>query len=350
MALVSLPSPIFYPGLIGALSGGPALTNLVTVSSAGHYGAYIFCARENMTISHVGFRAGTATGSPTVEARIETVDTSGLPSGTLWATNTNATSGTITTGSNPLIALTASASITKGQIFCVKIAYASGTSQIIQNFSLNNPGITSLPYSVINTGTPTKGVTSQSTFALGSSSTTFYQVPGCYPITGTTNTSNFNNTNSAKRGLKFIPPFNCRIIGLRFYQATATGDYNAGIYDSSGAALGSTSTAFDGDQNANNGNGITYVYFSTALSATAGTTYYAAIEPTTATNTTMGFFSIPTSDYLTAMPSGSNAIYSAFATATWTDTNTQLPFLDVIIDQVDTGSGGGSTVVGVIGG
>jgi hypothetical protein len=69
---------------------------------------------------HVGFRAGTAAGSPTIEVRIETLDASGLPSGTLWATNTNGTTGTVSSNTYVLWALTASASIAKGQMFCVR--------------------------------------------------------------------------------------------------------------------------------------------------------------------------------------------------------------------------------------
>lgn len=343
MTLVTLPSPIGYPGIAYSLPTSASLSTVATLDAAGEYVSHIFSAREDMTISHVGFRAGTATGSPTVEVRIETVDTAGLPSGTLWAVNTNGTTGTITSNTNPLQALTASASITKGQVFCVKIVYASGTSQVIQELgnSASMIGSTGLPYRVLNVGTPTKSASvNNPLIALGSSATTFYNVPGTMPISAIAGAA-FNNTNSAKRGLKFTPPMNCRAIGLRFWAVNSIGDYNAAIFDSSGAALSGSSTAFDGDQNNNGTGGITYAYFDSTVLLTRATAYYAAIEPSSATNANMPVYTLPTSDYFTATPAGSTAVYSAFATATWTDSTTQLPVLDVLIDQVDDGAGTG---------
>lgn len=347
MTLVSLPSPIIFPGNLQNLTATPTLNTLVTVSSAGHYGSYVFCARENMTISHVGFRAGTATGSPTVEARIETLDASGLPSGTLWDTNTNGTSGTITSNSNPVIALTASASITKGQTFCVKIAYASGTSQVIQGLGSYIPffGTSNTPYTVTNTGSPTKaGGTNGMLVVLGSSSTTFYQMPGTIPFASLTDGS-FNNTNGQKRGLLFTPPMSCRVIGIRYFVGNAAGDYNAGIYtgDASGTELSSSATAFDGDISAANTVGVHQVYFDNPVTLSANTAYRAAIEPTSATNCNVNTVTMPSSDYLTASPGGSSQRYTSLSSGTWTDSSTKYPLLDVLIDQVDdgTGSGGG---------
>jgi hypothetical protein len=349
MTLVSLPSPIHWPGICGSTaSGSPALGNAVTVSAAGHYHAFIFVAREDMTISHVGFRAGTATGSPTIEVRIETVDASGLPSGTLWATNTNGTTGTVTSNTNVLQALTASASITKGQIVCVKIAYASGTSQVIQ--ILNNMMALfhhSLPYYVNHSGSAAKGSMNGScaAIALGSSSTTFYQVPGTIPISAA-GAGGFNNTSSAKRGLRFTPPMNCRAIGMRWHNAAATGDFNAVLYNDAGTELSSSSTAFDGDYSAATANGTWTVYFDNTVTLTAGTAYRIAIEPTTTTNANVSTLTLPTTDYRTAGPAKTTAHYTTFATASWDDGATNqaiLPLMDVIIDQVDdgTGSGGG---------
>lgn len=352
MTLVSLPSPILWPGIAVTVAGAPTIAAGPTVDAAGEYIAYVFCAKEDMVVSHVGFRAGTSTGSPTIEVRIETVDASGLPSGTLWATNTNGTTGTVSSNTNVLQALTASASITKGQVFCVKIAYASGTSQVIQVINnINTIPSASLPYIVTNTGTPTKSAfgNNSSLVALGSSSTTFYHVPGAYPLSAA-GAGTFNNTNSAKRGLRFTPPMNCRVIGIRWFSASAVGDYNAVIYSDAGSELSSSSTAFDGDYSG--GIVATSVYFDNPVTLTAGTTYRAAIEPSSATNVNVSTITLPTVNYRTSSPAGTTAHYTTFATATWTDTATDtLPLLDILIDQVDDGAGsGGGGVIGVIGG
>jgi hypothetical protein len=326
----------------------PGLGNLTTLSTVGHYWSYIFCAREAMTISHVGFRVATAAGSPTAEVRIETVDGStGLPSGTLWATNTNGTTGTISSSSNVLQALTASASISAGQVFCVKVALASGTSIQIQLVgSTVSPSDSVFPYTVVNTGAASKATLSGfGTIALGSSSTTFYQVPGLLPASAVT-ASTFNNTSSARRGMRFTPPMNCRAVGVRWYNANTVGDFNAAIFDDAGTELSSSSTAFDGDNSAasTSPNRPFTVYFDNAVTLSAGTTYRVAIEPTTTTNVSLTTVTLPSTNYRGATPAGTTAHYTTYVASSWTDTATdQLPFMDILIDQVDdgTGSGGG---------
>lgn len=344
MTLVSLPSPIAWPGIFGSPGSNAAMGSGVTLTSVGHYQAFVFCAREDMTVSHVGFRAATASGSPTIEIRIETLDASGLPSGTLWATNTNATTGTITSSSDVLQALTASASITKGKIFCVKLALASGTSQSLQLTNNHSMHVTSsLPYYVTNTGTPTKNIfnSSAANLALGSSSTTFYYVPGALPITTGTSGA-FNNTNSAKRGLRFTPPFPCRAVGVRWYNGNSSGDYNAVLFNDAGTELSSSSTAFDGDHNAASANAGLTVYFDNPVTLSAGTTYRVAIEPSSATNVVVYTITMPSASYMGATPAGAAAHYTTYASGSWTDSATnQLPLMDILIDQVDDGAGSG---------
>lgn len=357
MTLVSLPSPIYWPGIAGQFSSVPAINGtFLTIDAAGEYYSVVLCAKEAMTISHVGFRAGNASGSPTLEVRIETVDTStGLPSGTLWATNTNGTTGTISANTNVLQALTASASIAAGQMFCVKIIYASGTSVTIGQINqLSSPVDSTIPYMVNNTGTPTKVALSGSTtmLALGSSSTTFYQVPGLLPASAIT-AGAFNNTNGARRGLRFTLPMNCRIIGIRWFNANAVGDFNAVLFSDAGSELSSSSTAFDGDISAASvsPNRASSVYFDNSITGAAGTTYRAVIEPSSATNANVTTVTLAGSDYRSASPAGISAHYTTYASAAWDDTNTTLlPFMDIIIDQIDNGAGSGGGVIGVIGG
>lgn len=345
MTLVSLSSPIHWPGNLGSTGGSPGVGASSSLDAAGEYVSYVFVARENMVVSHVGFRAGTATGSPTAEVRIETIDpATGLPSGTLWATDTNLTTGTLTANTWTLQALTASATISKGSAFCVKIAYASGTNFTIGIFNNSNFFYQSnFPYIVNNTGTPTKTVMNNfaALLALGSSSTAFYQVYGSFPYTSTTGGA-FNNTNSAKRGMRFTLPMDCRIVGIRWYNSSSVGDYNAVIFDDAGAELSSSSTAFEGDLTAASANAAMTVFLDNPVIGSAGSTYRAVIEPSSATNVTVNAYVLPSADYLGACPAGAMAHYTTFATATWTDSATStIPMMDILIDQIDDGAGSG---------
>lgn len=350
MTLVTLPGLILWPGILGSQNNAIGIGTAQTLTSAGHYVSFICAAKEDMTISHVGFRCGTSVGSPVMEVRIETVDASGLPSGTLWdspTNTTNASTGTLSSNTYSLTALTAAATITKGQIFCVKLLFSSGTSQIIQQFGSGTVGVmnSNLPYLVNNTGTPTKAILSNNTpsIALGSSSTTFYFVPGTMPISANVGGS-FNNTNSARRGLRFTIPFDCRAIGIRWFNTSAVGNYNAILFDDSGTELSSSSISNDGDHTAASSGGMMHAFFDNTVTLAAGSTYRIAIEPSSATNVNVSGWQLPSANYRGATMAGAAAHYTTYASAVWTDTATDsLPFMDLMIDQIDdgTGTGGG---------
>lgn len=353
MTLVSLPSPIAFPGLLISPSNTPNIGTVATLDASGEYVAYIFSAREDMTISHVGFLVGAVTNSPTMEIRIETVDASGLPSGTLWATNTNIVTAALSSGWT-LQALTASASVTKGQMVCVKLLWggAATSTLIVQHLLNTTSGFGgNLPYSVINTGTPTKtGISNLPALALGSSLTTFYNVPGFVAFNAHTANA-FNNTSSAKRGLRFVPNFNCRAVGIRWFKGNATGDCNISLMDDAGTELSGSSTALDNDHTLVTQTGSVAVYFDNPVVLAAGTAYRVALQPTSATNINITTLTLPSSDYFSATPAKSAAVatYATFATATWTDSTTQIPLMDVLLDQIDNGEGSGG-VIGVVGG
>lgn len=358
--LVNLPTPLYFPGLVGSYIGGLNFGTAATLDASGEYITYVVTARENMTLSHIGFRAGTVANAPTVDVRIETVDGSGIPSGTLWnlngtGANPSGTSGTVTTNSNPIVALADAAIIVKGDVFAVKILWGgvATSSIIVQHIVGWSPpaGVSNLPYTVINTtGSAVKASPSTATVAFGSSLTTFYNVLGSVPTSAVTSNSQFNNTNSAKRGLKFVAPMNARAIGMRWVPFTAVGNYNAVLYDTSDNVLATVS--MDGDVTAASGNAPIAVYWTSAYSITAGTTYRIAIEPTSATNVNVGTVTLPSSDYYSASPASasSTATYTTQVSSTWTDSTTQLPIMDLIIDQVDNGAGIGGSSPRTIGG
>lgn len=352
MTMVTLPGTIAWPGIVPAAGTGWSGGTTTNLTAAGHYQAYVYAANQDMVISHVGYKSGGAVGSPVADIRIETVDASGFPSGTLWATNTNVSSGTLTGNTDGLAALTASATITKGQVFCVKFAYSSGTSFNLTTLDTNMISNSTLPYKVLNTGTPTRGTINGETPAVyfGSSSTTFYCMIGSFPWTNIGG-GTFNNTNSARRGLRFTIPFKARAVGLRWYNGGAIGDYNVALYNDAGTELSSSLTAYDGDHTSATNSGIASAYFDNNVLLTAGTTYRLSIEPTTATNAAVYTHTLPSANARSATPAGTGCHYTTFATGAWTDTSTSsLPVMDLLIDQLDDGAGGGGSVVGVIGG
>jgi hypothetical protein len=347
MAMQSLGNPILWPLAYRTITSTPTVPALVTLDAAGEYGGVVIMARQAMTISHVGFKPGTCTGSPTVDIRIETVDAAtGLPSGSLWAANTNIVSATLSTGTWALEALTASASISVGQVFCVKVAYNSGTSTATTSYGGAIQSV--LPYRADNTGTPGTAVLSSSVnMALGSNATTFYAVPGLLPVNTAANNTFSNSVAGAKRGLKFQVPFKCRVVGLRFFVNGATGDFNAILEDSGGSELSSSSTAFDGNLFSTVTTGQADIIFDNPVTLSPATDYRAMLEPTSATNINISTATLPSADYRQSWPHGTNCVYSTYTTAGgYVDTaTTQLPLMDLLIDQLDDGVGAGGGLI-----
>ena len=344
MTLQSLGTAMVWPGI-----NNPGINLLYTdgliMDAAGEYNSFVFAAREAMTISHVGLGVANVAGSPTVDIRIETVDgATGLPSGTLWATNSNIVTGALSNGFT-VHALTASASITAGQVFCVKVAFATGTSVRHTHIrGVHGYEAMGRPYRVSNTGTPAKADIAVNagaswSLALGSSTTAFYSLwPAIQPVTAAANNT-FNNTNGARRGMRFQVPFKCRCVGLNWFGSTQVGDYNAILFNDAGTELSSSSTAYEGDNSVNTAAaGTIWTYFDNPVTLSPATWYRAVLEPSSTTNVGISTITCADANYMEAMIGGGNSHYTTYASSAWDDTNTTLvPQMNILIDQLDDG-------------
>jgi hypothetical protein len=350
MALQTLARPIFWPNITDKTGGARTLSSASTLDAAGEYVATVFRATENMTISHVIFRVNAASGSPTVDVRIETVSTTdGLPTGTLWATNTNVVSAALSAGTVYTEALTASASINTGDYVAVVFKYNSGTS-VALTLAGGGHDLTSMgmPYQVNNTGTPTKANHGAArAMAVGNGATSFYYVPGMLPVSATVQ-QNFSTTNGDAFGNRFQVPFKCRCKGLVYIVAGTSGEFSYGLYDDSGTELSSSSTTFDIDQAAWNTANPMLMFFDNPVTLSPATWYRLALWPSSTTNTSAYKQTVMT-DASEAMPY-TNFHYTTKATGgAWTDTaTTEALMLDLIIDQLDDGvsAGGGIKLAG----
>jgi len=348
--LVTLNAPMYWPGH-GNLTGSITYGVSTSITTAGHYLAYVFEAKEDMVVSHVLYRCGTSTTAPSVEVRIETVATTGFPSGTL--VNTAGSGSTVThspaSGTDYILALGATATIPRGTVFCLRFNILSGAAFGISRVqSLVMPSAPARPYEIVNTGTPTRAAPTLMPVGFGSSATTFYQVPFAV-LASNTSATTFNSTTAAgtKRGMRFILPFTARVIGFRFFNGGNIGDFNAMIADDSGAEVSNSSTAIDGDQSSANNSGMTGVTFDNAVTCIANTPYRLTLEPTTSSNINLSYVTFSSSLYRQTSPGGNNIETASYTTAGgWTDGTLGFPILDLTIDQVYDGVsiGGGGPV------
>jgi hypothetical protein len=336
MTLVSLAQPFVWP-VAFLHTSTPGVITMVTLDAAGEYASFIFQAWKDMTISHIGFRTGAVSGSPTANVRIETVGTDGNPSGTLWATNTNIVTGTLVANTWALHALTASASITRGQLVAVKIAYNSGTSFVVQQLTGTLLSLMpSLSYRVLNSGTPTQSVHSGlALVAVGSATNSFYPIPGMFPLTAVASTDFASSSSPNRYGIRFQLPFKAQLLAITFV-SNLLGDFDIGIYNDAGTLLDGTS--FDGDV-FHDGQPF---QFDTPQTLNKNTWYRATVEATTATTQEVFTMTLPSSDYVSASPYGSFGHLTTFTSPNWDDTNTTIvPMMQLSLLQVDDGDGAG---------
>jgi hypothetical protein len=347
MALVAANATIQWPGVARNCGAVPAVGNDATINASGDYSAQIFCAREAMTITGIGFRAGAATSTPEVIVQVEGVGTDGLPDGVV---NGTASVATAVTGSVwNAIALQANATVTAGTLVALKVLWNSGSVVTARIAGLDTTAF-NLPYRVDNSsGTPSKStaIAGWTTICPMSGAAVTYSVNGFFPISAIHATSGaFDNTNSAKRGMKFSLPFGARAIGMQWYNANNTADYTIQIMNEAGdTVLSSSDTLFEGNASAAANTGTHRAFFDNPVTLAAGTTYRAVVVPSAASAAVYAL-QAANATYAPGFPGLGSSLYTYY-NGSWNDTTDSLPVMDILLDQIDVGSsGGGAHIIG----
>lgn len=332
--MVALSPPISFPPWI--ITSDPTYA-VTTLDDTGEYSAGIFFAPVTDTITKVSFRTGTVTTGGDVDVRIETLGTDGLPSGTLWGTNTNVIQTIAATDDNVWfeVTLTSPASVVMGDLFCIVVRHVSGASSVVRD---NNSTYIQWPQSAVNTGTPT-------TAASIPVMSIYFNTNGYFPIgiispysaiTGRT----FNNTSTPDvRGNKFVAPFDCKCSGFIIradFDASAT----IKLYDSDGVSvLASFSNGVD--YPAITASSSNRVIFNTEADLIAGQTYYIGLEPDTGTNITIQELISPSSAVRAQGPYGANAVAvtakDPSGTGSWTEIPEAVYPISILISEITTG-------------
>lgn len=334
MALVSLPAAIHYPPIIENLSA-PSI-NTILLNGAGNYCALVYRVRKAGNINKVGYFPGSVAGAGAVDVRVETVDGSGNPSGSLWGTNTNA-SHSPTSSTFAWVTLTASATVAVGDIVALRISYASGTSVRVNN--MDTLMSTGLPYRVKHEGSVLKSGASIPVIGC-QLDTGEVQFTGAPLINSTTISTDINTgTTPDETGLKITVPFSGRCVGMTVRVVNLSTTYAAKLYDSDGSTVLASQTGQDTDVNASSG-AVTFLWSGVEL--TAGQTYRAVILPETGTSVRMYYGDMDAAGTRASWPAGTNGQWTERTDAgSWTDTNTRMPYITLLFDQLNDGSGGG---------
>lgn len=336
------------------------------------------CSGTSDTITHVGFRQGTTTGTPgasSYKIGVQSVDSSGLPSGTYLgggspasasftplAANANtwlwvALDNGISVSRDDMVALVLERTATTDGSNCIDAAYAHGRW-------LFRPGI---PYTLTHNGTSWTKKTGDGTAnhpIMGSKSAS--AVYG-WPAKNIYTTNAYGSTTEV--GMFFTVPTNfCstfKVKGIRFIgleASSGTGTHIANIYSSpvtGTIASVSASNATDNDAFSSNESGDRYIemfFTGTLPTLNAGTEYGVGLSTTTGSNMELAVLEAQSAADLDAWPFRQNAGFmsrtltsyppSGDDTANFTKTTTKRPLMELILDDLTAPSGGTTTIRG----
>ena len=313
-------------------TGAVASTALVASGRIG----FIFQAPKTGTIDRVLWRSGTASGSPTVDVRLETVGT-GSPSGTLFATNTNIVTGTIASNTDYESTLTAGATVTQGDFLSMVWAYNSGTSiqialaSLVTSMQLNLPQIsTAGTFSLISGRLPYA--------ALRYSDGTYCPIAVGGVAYGIGSTISAYTT--GEKGLRFRLPYALSTPGV-WATFDPDIDFTLNLYADAtapgGTAIRSLSVATNRfiQKNAT----VSQYLFSSSVTLAANTWYRIVGVPSGSPGIRFVVNTIPSASYASAV--ATDHMLTESSGGSWVDTPSILPQIGVVIDGLDNGVGGG---------
>ncbi len=146
-------------------------------------------------------------------------------------------------------------------------------------------------------------------------------------------------------GNAFVLPFNARVIGAWWMgNPTINSDaYTINLY--SGTTVLSTYTG-NPEIQASSGAGVRQCFFA-PQSVSAGSTCYLAMTPNPSASTTVTLYGagVASAAHLGAWPGGTNVYQCSRSGGSWSTTTTKRMAIGLLIDQLDTGGGGGGSLV-----
>lgn len=339
--------------------GGTFGTNSTTMDAVNEKLAMVYVASEDFTIDQVGclLSGCSGTGNPhTLDARVETVNTStGLPTGTLWATNTN---GTISIDPNSddntwkWVSITADATMSQGDLFAVVMnctALAVGGTPNIGIQKNTESGHD--PYSSFISLTDQGGGYAETvgerphTFGLKNGSGEWMFIgPQLFPHANSpTSEYTVTSTGSTRRmGAKFQVPFPCSVSGVDFW-IELDNDVDVILYDSDGTTALATKRIYSSLQYVGFEKAFRVV-FDSDVSLSANTDYRVVAVGLDATGSPVQAIKLEEAAQARAHDGGENFYLTTHNGTSWTDTTTEVPLLSLVFNGFDDAAGGVSLI------
>lgn len=294
-------------------------------------------------IRKVGFAVDQVTVSGAADVRIETIS-AGLPTGTLWGTNTNVAHTVSATGWQVTSALTSDASVTRGDRIAVVIKNNSASADFrIENVS-NGPWSSSrYPYGAQDLGgAGWSKVSVTPALYLEYSDASQERIIGV-PVFINPGLATFNSGSAEDEiGNRMVLAYGCRTQGA-WILADIEQTSDVVLYEGTTQLASCTLSP---DERGATSVGLYYCLWDAAQELTASTVYRVVLKPSTTTPNTAIYTGSVSSAQLALLPGGANVYKTGRADAgSWSDDSSTITAIGLIIDQIDLGGGSGGAIV-----
>lgn len=343
MALVSVGAPLLFPPNTGAGASGTVFSNSA-IGTIGYGIGVIFQAPVTDTITHISFRTGSLNAS-TLEVRVETVDpATGLPTGTLWATDTNGTRVMAASDDNMRfeVALTAAASVNAGDIVCLKVITNTATAGNLSTTFSPTILLTGYPRTIANTtGTwavPANNMSVNITPKFGTNG--YIYMNGFAPFLANVNYTINTTTTPDVVGNKITVPYKCEVSGA-FVIADYDGDATIKLLASDGSTV-KASVAVDAEYAAGiTGSSAGYHVFSTPVILNAGEVVYLVMDPSGASSVNINAATFKSTDEKKVWCENAIAVTAKdpAGSGDYTELSTTCCHFNLVISKIDAGIG-----------
>jgi hypothetical protein len=330
--------------------------NVFAVAASTSAQEWIFQAKEAATLTRLGVRLGTITGTtPTYQISLQGVDSSGNPDGTVKGGGSPASVSFSPSGLGwsastwHWLTLDNSYVCTRGEYLAVVVSYVSGTVDGSNNATFTSDmttissGFFGFPYAIQNTAGTRARRSAIPIFGYGSAGTA-YGFPLQTINTHLYNSSSAPNEYAAKVTLPSGWSQTGKLRGVRFNcLPVAAGTLTPTLYDG-GAAANVTvlqSVAHDSDAaSAASMRALNILFTNSTLSTLVfGNSYRVGFVPGAANITLVSLDVAAAADW-DAWPMGQNMSYSTRTSAgNWTDTTTRRLLCNLVMDDLTQSSG-----------
>lgn len=350
MAIQSVKHGLPFPAWPTGVSSLPSFSSYL-IDASGEKAALVFQATAAKAIHKIHFRTGTVLTGDTVDCRVETLDASGDPSGTLATASANGSAVVASDDDNAWKSATLTADHTPAigdYVALVIVNGGAGGNMSIVSFQ-DASASSRFPYGEVYTTAWAKGAT-PALIVPEYSDGSFEPIFGYIDAGGPINSNAINSgTATTRHGNIFQLAFPCRAKGCWVW-IDADGDFTVKLYDSDGSTVLATTATVTSAYRESAGSGIQFYPFTTTASLSRDTNYRLAVVPSSVTSLTVYDFDVPAAGMLDMFPGGQSCRHSVYTSGAWAETTTRRSYLGVLLDGFDDGVSAGGIGGRVIGG